>query len=215
MPDQASHPAQRRADANLFADPADLGQLGRDPVDPAAPEPDRGGGGRAVARIVRAIDRSGPEKFQPKGAFPYSEIRVAEQLGISREQMREVRAKNLVRDVDWKNGGEVRLTEDAIWMLCRVLLLKLPNLEFCLHEEKKHAPTEQPESQKMTVIPPRPLNPRVIYAIDDDGNKALVWVGNNATFAFNDVIEVVPHETQTGILQCVSPIPRDRRRPHQ
>lgn len=154
-------------------------------------------------------------------AFLYSEARLTDSLGISREDLRPVR-QLLKEGRDWKKiGGEILLTKGSTNYISKAFGGGAPDLESLLpvHE----APPEVAQSngavhRKMRVIPPMPINPRVVYAQDVDAQgeegKALVWVGHNDTFCFEDVLEVEPHETQTGILQCVSEIPRDRRRPH-
>jgi hypothetical protein len=147
--------------------------------------------------------------------FKFSEARVAEQLGISRDAIRDVRAINLEPGLDWKKiSGEILLTHDAVGRVVKLTFTQMPDLELCLPQPKSpQVPNgEHPLRKKMRVIPPRPFNPRVVFAQDAEGNRQLVWVGRNDTFCFDDEIEVEPHETQTGILQCVSPVPRDRRR---
>lgn len=147
--------------------------------------------------------------------FKYSEARVAEQLGLPREALRDVRLVNFAPGLDWKKiSGEILLTEGAVERAAKLTFTKTPELERCLPQPKAHqANGEQPTRKKMRVIPPRPFNPRIVFAEDAEGNRQLVWVGRNDTFCFDDEIEVEPHETQTGILQCVSPVPRDTRRP--
>lgn len=154
----------------------------------------------------------------PAPGFNYSEMRVAEQLGLSRDEARDLRVSHLERDVDWKKiRGTILLTQKGISQLVKIQKSKPPNLKLCLPADETAQPSngaeEHPTTRRtMRVIPPMPFNPRIVYAQDDEGEKHLVEVGRNATFCFDDQIEVEPHETQIGILQCVSAIPRDRRR---
>jgi hypothetical protein len=157
--------------------------------------------------------------------FLYSEARLADQIGISREDIRPIRHTLLKEGRDWKKiGGEILLSEGSAKYLAKSFDVVSPDLAALLlmpEEPPQEVVATNGHSQrkKMRVIPPPPFNPRVVFAQDLDAQgeegKALVWVGNNKNFCFGDEIEVEPHETQTGILQCVSEMPRDRRRPHQ
>lgn len=158
-------------------------------------------------------------------AFHFSEARLAEQLGLSRDEVREVRQQKLARGVDWKNvRGEILLTEAGVSRIADLNHLKQPNLESCRAVAREDQSNGQghrhPLRKQMIVVPRMPSNPRIVCAKerpeDPDEAVSLVWVGRNENFCFGDVIEVEPHETQTGVWQCVSEIPRNRRRPiHQ
>jgi hypothetical protein len=77
-------------------------------------------------------------------------------------------------------------------------------------------PVQSPSAATSVVVLKIPINNRMLDARDAEGNLFHVYVGNNATFVYGDVIEVKPHATQTGVWQLVSAIPRDKRRmPHQ
>lgn len=151
--------------------------------------------------------------------FQYSEARFGELIGLSREKIRESRDQ-LVPDREWKKlRGQVMLTADAIWLICALYGVQVPDLEQCKPQAPEQGTNGEHEARKkMRVVQPMPINPRIVYAEElgenGDGNhvKMIVWVGDHKNFCFGDEIEVEPHEVQTGILQCVSPIPRDRRR---
>jgi hypothetical protein len=151
--------------------------------------------------------------------FKYSEARLADSLGVTRQDLRPIRQRLLREGRDWKKiHGQVLFSEGSTLYIAKAFGVESPNLEALLvplEEDPPPAIVESNGYKKMRVIPPKPLNPRVIYAQDEAGNKSLVWVGRNDTFCFDDEIEVKPHETQTGILECVSEIPRDRRRVHR
>jgi hypothetical protein len=145
-----------------------------------------------------------------KAAFLYSEALLAKQIGLSRTKSRALRER-LEEGVDWEKnpGGEVLLAEEGIQRIIDFTKsAAIVNRELCL-AEKNGAPDHK---KIMRVVPPMPMNPRVVLAEDMDGKRLLVWVGRNATFSFGDEIEVQPHPVQSGILQLVSPIPRLRRR---
>lgn len=150
--------------------------------------------------------------------FLYSEALVAEQLGLPRDAARELREKNLRRGTHWKkNNGDILLTELAVERIAALCLTKMPDLERCkLSPRPQASPNGEslpPPRKKLTVVPPMPINPRMVRAQDENGECHLVDVGRNGTFVFNDEIEVEPHPAQLGMFLCLSPIPRDRRRP--
>jgi hypothetical protein len=149
--------------------------------------------------------------------FKYSEARLAEAIGIDRDQLRITRGL-LKEGRDWKKiRGEILLSEGSANYVLKAYDVEKLELDQCL-PLKEPVPeivelNGHPLRKKMRVVPPKPFNPRIVLAQDDEGNREIVWVGRNDNFCFNDEIEVEPHETQIGILQCVSEIPRDRRRP--
>ena len=153
--------------------------------------------------------------------FLYSEARLIESLGIKREELRPMR-QLLKEGRDWKKlRGQVLLNEGSTNYLAKAFGCDAPDLESLLPVDEpvpEVIETNGHVRKKMRVIPPPSFNPRMVFAQDleaqGEEGKGLVWVGNNKNFCFGDEIEVEPHETQTGILQCVSEIPRDRRRPH-
>jgi hypothetical protein len=174
-------------------------------------------------------DRSTPPENFDQGRvllvserFKYSEARLAEVIGLEREKFRNIRRMALKEGRDWKKfRGEVLLSEGTVNYIARAFGVESLDLERCLPVDDEQPPPEivesngHPQRKKMRVVPPKPFNPRIVIAEDEQGNREIVWVGRNDNFCFNDEIEVEPHETQTGILQCVSEIPRDRRRPHR
>ena len=138
----------------------------------------------------------------------YSEARLTESLGITREDLRLYR-QLLKESRDWKKSREVLLSEGSATYIAKAFGNDAPDLESLLpvHEPPPEITESNGEMRKkMRVIPPMPFNPRVVYAqeLDAQGDegKSLVWVGNNKNFCFDDEIEVEPHETQTRILQC-------------
>jgi hypothetical protein len=152
--------------------------------------------------------------------FKYSEARLTDSLGITREDLRPVR-QLLKEGRDWKKiRGQVLLSEGSANYIAKAFGNDSLNLDELLPEVAPEVAEANGHAQrkKMRIIPPPSFNPRVVFAqeLDAQGDegKSLVWVGNNKNFCFGDEIEVEPHETQSGILQCVSEIPRDRRRPH-
>jgi hypothetical protein len=155
--------------------------------------------------------------------FKFSEARLAEAIGIDRDEARLSRELlKLKEGRDWKKiRGRVLLSEGSAKYVAQAYGVKELDMELCLPAEEPDPPPEVVETngqnghwpKKMRVVPPKPFNPRIVLAQDDQGNREIVWVGRNDNFCFNDEIEVEPHETQTGILQCVSEMPRDRRRP--
>lgn len=148
-----------------------------------------------------------------QAAFKYSEELVSRQIGLPRDEIRVIREENFDSGVDFKKiRGEIMLTENAVWRLATLSLTKMPKLELCEPSKEPETPNGEHLPKKMRVVPPMPINPRIVYAMDEEGNRELVWVGRNGTFCFEDEIEVAPHPEQTGILICLSPIPRDRRR---
>lgn len=58
-----------------------------------------------------------------------------------------------------------------------------------------------------------PMNKKMVE-VEAEGSPGfhLVEVGRNETFAVGDILRVVPHETQLGVWQNLTPIPRARRR---
>lgn len=154
--------------------------------------------------------------------FLYSEARLTESLGITREDLRPMR-QLLKEGRDWKKiRGQVLLSKGSANYIARAFGNDSPDLEALLQTEALPPEVIETNGQagrkKMRVVRPMPFNPRIVMAqeIDDpESEKVIVWVGRNETFCFDDEIEVEPHETQTGILQCVSEIPRDRRRVHR
>jgi len=150
----------------------------------------------------------------------FSETIVARALGLTRGDAREFRQLHLAFG-DWKKKrGEVLLTLDAIDRFARFYNLKTPTIDelekFATEGSSNNG--EQPPEKKIwhgRIVPPKPLNPRLVFVEDENGERYVVEVGRNATFCFDDHIEFVPHETQTGIWSCLSPIPRDTRRVRQ
>lgn len=148
-------------------------------------------------------------------AFPYSEARLAGQLAITRREIRQLRADHLEQGLDWqKNGAEILLSKDGLARICRFegTPLTRVKLDECLSQ--KNGENSTVLHKKMTVAPPMPINTRMVLAEDEQGERCLVDVGKNGTFVFGDEIEVGPHESQQGIWQLLSAVPRDRRRPN-
>jgi hypothetical protein len=147
--------------------------------------------------------------------FEYSEALVADQLGLPRDAAKELREKNLRRGTHWKkNNGDILLTETAVERIASLCLTKMPDLERCKPAARQEDGNgAHPLRKKLRVVPPMPINPRLVYGQDDDGERHVVDVGRNGTFVYDDEIEVEPHPEQQGIFICVSPTPRDRRRP--
>jgi transposase-like protein len=146
-----------------------------------------------------------------EGAFPYSESLIGREIGVSRGTLRSWRGLHLEESLDWqKNGAEILLSEDGVKRVAKLAGVSLPNLDLthCLAGQKKNG-----AMKKMTVVPPMPINPRVVLAEDDAGKRHLVDVGRNETFVFGDELEVGPHAVQQGIWRHLGDIPRDRRRP--
>ena len=148
---------------------------------------------------------------------------MAEAIGVEREEVRAFR-ETLKEGRDWKKiRGQVMLSDGSATYVGKAYGVEL-DLEKLLSPALVEEPLPEVTElngqnghwpKKMRVVPPKPFNPRIVLAQDDQGNREIVWVGRNENFCFNDEIEVEPHETQTGILQCVSEMPRDRRRPHR
>lgn len=144
-------------------------------------------------------------------AFKYSESRLSHEINVSRTYVRSLREDNLKQGVHWQKnpGGEVLLTQKGVNAILDLTSKSIVDLDLCLAQKNG----ARNQTQIMRVVPPMPMNPRVVLAENDDGKRLLVDVGRNGTFCFGDQIEVKTHPVQTGILQLVSPIPRDRRRP--
>jgi hypothetical protein len=149
-----------------------------------------------------------------EGAFPYSESLIGREIGVSRGTLRSWRGLHLEESLDWqKNGAEILLSEDGVKRVAKLAGVSLPNLDLthCLAGQKKNGAVAT--AKKMVVVPPMPINPRVVLAEDENGERSLVDVGRNGMFVFGDVIEVGPHPVQQGIWRHLGDIPRDRRRP--
>jgi hypothetical protein len=144
-----------------------------------------------------------------EGAFPYSESLVGREIGVSRSTLRNWRGLHLEEELDWqKNGAEILLSASGLDRIVKLVGAPQLDLVACLAGQKKNG-----APKKMTIVPPMPMNPRMVLAEDENGERCLVDVDKNGTFVFGDVIEVGPHETQKGIWRLVSQVPRDRRRP--
>lgn len=150
--------------------------------------------------------------------FLYSEAQLAKAIGVSRDEMRDVRELHLDRDSDWKKiRREILLTEAGLRLLVRFFVgtklfsTDVPRLSECLPQ--KNSANGAKKKMRIVAIP---LNPRMVLANDsgDPGQEQhLVYVGRNATFVFGDEIEIEPVPGQKGVWQVISAVPRDRRRP--
>lgn len=147
-------------------------------------------------------------------SFIYSEKLVAERLGLSRTNVRELRNLHLEENVDWKKiDGAILLSSRGAFRLAKWVDhddYDLPDLDGCLASEKKNgAPA------KLIVIAIC-MNPRMVLANesgDANAERKLVDVGSNKKFALGDAIEAGPHDAQAGVLQLLSKLPRTDRRP--
>jgi len=150
--------------------------------------------------------------------FIYSEARIADAIGVSRDEIRQIRDVHLSSKLHWKKiGREILLTESALksmidlFVRTKLFAATPPKLSDCLPQ--KHGTNGARKKMRIVAIP---MNPRMVLA-NEAGDPAmdqlLVYVGRNATFAFGDEIEVGPMEGQKGIWQLTSELPRDRRRP--
>jgi hypothetical protein len=159
--------------------------------------------------------------------FRFYESIVAEELGVSRGDLKFWRDQRLKKDRDWKKiGGEIALSLRGIRRVLHEHKVRDP-LEALSRIEKKAAgkngngPNElilvgsktHPVPRHMTIINV-PMNPRVVLAVDEYGSRELIWVGRNSNFAIGDKIDVAPHETQEGIWQLLSALPLNKRRPY-
>lgn len=137
----------------------------------------------------------------------FSEEKLAEQIGIPRKEIRDVRRSAMVEGVDWeKIGGEIMLTLTGLARLRDFYDFPLVAVHGIGAELPKNG------QLTVTIVDIPSLNPKIVIAEDALGRRYTVDVGRNATFARGDEIQAGRHETFADLLTLLSAIPRDKRR---
>jgi hypothetical protein len=147
-------------------------------------------------------------------AFLYSEKVIAEQLGLSRTNVCELRALYLEEGNDWKLiRGAIVLSEQGVNKLAKLIDQAAPDLKTCPADA---ASAEKEGAARRLIVIAKCINPRMVLANesgDPNQERQLVDVGINKNFASGDEIEAGPHDVQPGILQLFCNVPRTNRRP--
>lgn len=157
-----------------------------------------------------------------KRAYPYSESRLADHIGIARSELKFVRDQRLDKGRDWeKNSGEIVLNGRALAKVCRALQMPASELDLrcCLFvspakkEAAPHALTHPSVPISMLVYR-IPLNQLVLTARKKEGPLDLcqVIVGDNRNFTLGMEFRAIPAPAQPGFYLLSGPRPRQKGR---
>lgn len=161
--------------------------------------------------------------------FKYSEGRLARCIGLSRDDLKEVRDMHLELDRDWKKvGGEVALNNPGLRRIWKVLQIKPraldlreclllngaekngalpPNGEQAVVEREKILLGSQampiPMVMRVTRIPE---NPCLVLCHDQHARLVSVWVGKNKNFVVGMSLKAA--QGGDGMWRLLGPRPR-------
>jgi hypothetical protein len=125
-----------------------------------------------------------------KSAAIYYEAKIAERLGITRDQIRFVREQALKEKKHWRlSGRDVVYTDDGVKKFLRYLAVDLSaaDLNSCLvpvrEKQKGAAPKNAPATGTIELTVKRCFaNPKLLLATDSAGNEVRVRVPRNRNF---------------------------------
>jgi hypothetical protein len=150
--------------------------------------------------------------------FKYSEHLLAQELGMSREELKEHRDAHLRQGEHWKREhGQIAINATGLRVLWQ--LLKVPRSAFdlsrCLVSEKNGAPIRMPapidKTKPMLVTVTRVYpNPYMLQAAGEragDGPYE-VRVPSNLVWTVHDKILIGPDATNPGFYRLFGPAPR-------
>jgi hypothetical protein len=160
----------------------------------------------------------------PNG-FDYSEARLAEHLGLARDDAKMLRKKALVEGVHWqKKAGQTALSIAGVKKLWSALKAgpSTIDLSACLLlPREKSGPTTEPLRlpEAPTFARPAKLivkkiypNVKVLLATDQAQRDWRVIVGNNTLFEPRMTLPAVPCAAHPGFYQLVGRLPRRKGR---